>query len=257
MTLTLPGELTDRERELLGRVAPDALPAHVAIVMDGNGRWARQRARNRLFGHRSARTTVRTIVETARHLGMRCLTLYAFSTENWRRPAAEVAGLMKLLETVIAEEVPELHANGIRVVHIGEKDRLPSGVRGALENAESLTADNRGMVLALAINYGGRRELVLAARRVAEAVVAGAMTLDDVLDETRFEGFLQMAGLPPPDLMIRTAGERRISNFLLWELAYAELHFTEVLWPDFGRADLLAAIVDYQSRERRYGGVLS
>ena len=255
--LSLPGELTKQESEMLASLTKESLPEHVAIIMDGNGRWARKRAQNRLFGHSSARAVVKRTVETARHLGLKCLTLYAFSTENWRRPKAEVIGLMKLLEIVIAEEVPELHENGIRVLHIGEKDRLPDGVKKSLTDAEELTKDNKGMTLALAINYGGRREIVLAAQKAARLVQEGEIQLKDVLDEEKFESYLQMSGLPTPDLMIRTAGEQRISNFLLWELAYAELHFTEVLWPDFGRKEFLEALVAFASRERRYGGVLS
>ena len=248
-------ELSLREQELLERLVPERLPAHVAIIMDGNGRWARQRSMVRLFGHESARTVVRTTVEGCRRLGISCLTLYAFSTENWSRPRAEVSGLMHLLETTIREEVPELHSNGIRILHIGEKDKLPPRVVDTLVMAEETTKLNEGMTLALAINYGGRRELLLAASRAAEACVRGELNPDELLDESVFSSFLQTAGLSDPDLMIRTADECRISNFLLWKLAYTELYFTDVLWPDFGREHLFEALVDYQSRDRRFGGV--
>ena len=249
-------KLTAQEEKLVEKLNGKSLPAHVAIIMDGNGRWAKQRAQNRLFGHHHARKTVRLMVETAREVGLDFLTLYTFSTENWKRSKLEVAGLMKLLETVLTEELPDLHANAVKVVHLGEKGELPLGVRKILEKAENLTASNDGLTLVLAINYGGRRELVLAARDAAVDCSSGKISPDDLLDEDLFESYLQTGGFSDPDLMIRTAGEQRISNFLLWKLAYSELYFTDVFWPAFTREDFLKALLAYQDRERRYGGVL-
>ena len=252
MPLQLLGETDATERQLLSCLDPERLPASVAIIMDGNGRWAQQRVRNRLFGHSSARTTVRMVVETARALGLSCLTLYAFSTENWKRSQAEVSGLMNLLQVTIRDELPELIKNGIRVRHLGGRDRLPPKVADALCHAEEATALNDGMILSLAIDYGGRRELVLAASALASDLAAGVRASDDV-DESVFAEYLQTADLPEPDLLIRTGGEQRISNFLLWSLAYTELYFTDVLWPAFTRADFLRALVAFQGRARRFG----
>jgi len=254
MDCSFLGDCTPREKELLELLRSDRMPRHIAIIMDGNGRWARRQSKARLFGHQSGRHTVRLVVEAARCLGLSCLTLYAFSTENWTRPKVEVAGLMKLLGRTIVDELPELHRNGIRVVHVGELKPLPSAVTRALENAQETTKHNEGMTLALAINYGGRRELMLAAARAARDAIDGTIEPDALLDEAVFARYLQMGELPEPDLLIRTAGEQRISNFLLWGIAYAELHFTDVLWPEFEREHLLEAIVDFQSRERRFGG---
>jgi undecaprenyl diphosphate synthase len=249
-------EITESERELIANLSEDSIPRHIAIIMDGNGRWAKKRARNRIFGHHQGRETVRKIVEAVREIGIHCLTLYTFSTENWSRSKVEVAGLMSLLKTVLTEELASLHSNGVKIIHLGEKLPLPEGVRKAIEEAEARTFHNTGMTLALAINYGGRRELVLAASRGAKACADGEIEPADLLDETVFERYLQTDVISEPDLMIRTAGEQRISNFLLWKLAYSELYFTDVLWPEFTREDLLKALVSYQKRERRFGGVL-
>lgn len=249
-------EITASERELIANLSEDSIPRHIAIIMDGNGRWAKKRARNRIFGHHQGRETVRKIVEAAREVGIECLTLYTFSTENWTRSKVEVAGLMKLLQIVLTEELADLHSNGVKIIHLGEKEQLPGSVCRAIEKAEALTCDNNGMTLALAINYGGKRELLLAASSAAQACMNGEIEPRDLLNETVFEKHLQTDIITEPDLMIRTAGEKRISNFLLWKLAYSELYFTDVLWPEFTREDLLKALVSYQDRERRYGGVL-
>jgi undecaprenyl diphosphate synthase len=232
----------------------DRLPAHIAIIMDGNGRWAQRQGLPRSAGHRAGVRPVREVVETCGELGIRALTLYAFSTENWKRPRPEVDLLMTLCIEVLDREVAELHAKGVRLRGIGRRAGLPAGVREALERAETLTAANTGLQLVLALNYGGRQEIVDAARRLAAEVQAGRLGPGDI-DEARFAGAMDTAGLPEPDLLIRCGGEMRLSNFLLWESAYSELLVTSVHWPDFGRADLLAAVAEFQRRQRRFGGL--
>jgi undecaprenyl diphosphate synthase len=228
----------------------DALPAHIAIIMDGNGRWAAQRHLPRVEGHRAGIDSVRDVVETSARLGIDVLTLYAFSVENWKRPRAEVATLMMLLKRYIRLELNTLLKNNIRFQVIGRSEELSPDVQDELEFGIAKTAKNTGMLFNIALNYGGRAEIVDAARRA----IASGMSPDD-LDEARFGSLLYTAGQPDPDLLIRTSGEMRISNFLLWQIAYSEIWVTERLWPDFRRRDLLDAVVAYQKRERRYGGI--
>lgn len=228
------------------------LPQHIAIIMDGNGRWAARRHLPRVEGHRAGIESVRDVVETAARLDIPVVTLYAFSVENWKRPHAEVNTLMLLLKRYIRSELSTLNRNNIRFKVIGRQDALARDVQDELELGMTRTANNSGMLFNIALNYGGRAEIVDAARR---ALAAGLSPED--LDERTFAGFLYTAGLPDPDLLIRTSGEMRVSNFLLWQIAYAEIWVTETLWPDFRRRDLLEALVAYQKRDRRYGGLKS
>ncbi len=228
------------------------LPGHVAIIMDGNGRWARQRKLPRHAGHRAGVKSVRASVEHAARLGVKHLTLFAFSSENWGRPAEEVSKLMALFVEALQREVSELHRNNVRLQFIGDRSQLASGLSHKIAAAEEQTGNNDGLHLIVAVAYGGRWDLVEAARRICAKVVAGELDVDDV-DEGNFGGELQLGGVPDPDLLIRTGGEHRISNFLLWNLAYAELWFSDVLWPDFREGDLDAAIDYFARRQRRYG----
>src|SRR5437762_9555230 len=239
--------------EMLARqVNFDQLPAHIAIIMDGNGRWAAQRHLPRVEGHRAGIDSVRDVVETSARLGIDVLTLYAFSVENWKRPLAEVNTLMMLLKRYIRLELATLLTNNIRFQVIGRPEELAPDVQDELEIGIRKTASNTGMLFNIALNYGGRAEIVDAARR---AIAAGIPA--DMLDEQRFGDLLYTAGQPDPDLLIRTSGEMRVSNFLLWQIAYSEIWVTETLWPDFRRRHLLEAIVAYQKRDRRYGGINS
>jgi undecaprenyl diphosphate synthase len=238
------------DEALARQVNFDRLPAHVAIIMDGNGRWAAQRHLPRVEGHRAGIDSVRDVVETSARLGIRVLTLYAFSVENWKRPKAEVATLMTLLKRYVRLELETLLRNNIRFRVIGRSDELAPDVQDELRMGEQRTAANTGMLFNIALNYGGRAEIVDAARRV----LASKMNPDE-LDEKRFSEFLYTAHQPDPDLLIRTSGEMRVSNFLLWQIAYSEIWVTETLWPDFRRRDLLDAVVAYQKRDRRYGGI--
>ena len=238
------------DESLARRVNVDQLPAHVAIIMDGNGRWAAQRHLPRVEGHRAGIASVRDVVETAARLGIETLTLYAFSVENWKRPASEIGTLMMLLKRYIRLELGTLHQHNIRFSVIGRPEALAPDVRRELDRGIDQTTANTGMRFNIALNYGGRTEIVDAARR---AIAAGIAPED--LDERQFAAFLYTAGQPDPDLLIRTSGEMRVSNFLLWQIAYAEIWVTETLWPDFRRRDLLEAIVAYQKRDRRYGGL--
>jgi undecaprenyl diphosphate synthase len=238
------------DETLARQVNFDQLPAHIAIIMDGNGRWAAQRHLPRVEGHRAGIESVRDAVETSARLGIDVLTLYAFSIENWKRPRAEVATLMTLLKRYIRLELSTLLKNNIRFQVVGRSDELSPDVQDELAAGIRQTASNTGMLFNIALNYGGRAEIVDAARR---AIVAGVRA--DDLDERRFSEFLYTAGQPDPDLLIRTSGEMRISNFLLWQIAYSEIWVTETLWPDFRRRDLLQAVVAYQKRDRRYGGI--
>ena len=222
--------------------------------MDGNGRWARARGLSRLAGHRRGVEALRRTVRAAIEFDLAYLTVFAFSSENWERPAAEVDGLMGLLRRYLRGEVAELHENGLRLRFIGEHSRLPSDIVTLIEDAENLTDDNTGMTLIIALNYGGRREFVLAARRLAAAAAAGGVNPDGI-GEKDVAATLFTAGLPDPDLIIRTSGERRISNFLLWQSAYSEFVFLDKFWPDFEKEDLAAAIEEYRGRGRRYGTV--
>jgi len=236
----------------MNSLEPKNLPVHLAVIMDGNGRWAKQRMLRRIVGHQKGVETVRVIVEECSRLGIRYLTLFAFSAENWLRPKTEVKALMALLKQYIRGETSRMMQNDIRFNVIGNRADLPEDVNLEIENAIQKTAGNRGMLLTLALSYGSRQELVSAAKRLAIEVAAGRLDPEEI-DEQAFAGSLFTAGIPDPDLLIRTSGEMRISNFLLWQLAYAELYFTEVNWPDFDRNELARAFRDYQSRERRFG----
>ena len=230
------------------------LPRHIAVIMDGNGRWARKRAMPRIAGHRAGRHAVREVTRACAELGIEALTLYTFSQENWKRPSYEVRALWSFLEEVLRTEFLELAENDIRLIATGDLDAIPDAARRALEKAQKDLEGNRGMVLNLAVSYGSRGEIVAAARRFAQDVADGHCRPEE-LDEKLFRAYLFAPELPDPDLLIRTSGEMRLSNFLLWQLAYAELYVTETLWPDFGRPELMAAIAEYQRRERRFGGV--
>src|ERR1700678_3989255 len=236
-------------------IDPSRLPAHIAIIMDGNGRWARRRNLPRVAGHKAGMEPVRNTVETCTELGIQALTLYAFSAENWKRPRAEVDTLWRLLRLYLSRELPEILRNGIRFTCMGRMDQLPAQVRQELESAIDATAQNRGMRLNVAINYSGRAELVDALNGILEDARLEGRLRDLQVDEQAIAARLYTAGLPDPDLLIRTSGEMRISNFLLWQIAYAELYVTETLWPDFTRTDLLLAVLEYQKRDRRYGGL--
>jgi undecaprenyl diphosphate synthase len=238
------------DETLARQVNFDQLPAHIAIIMDGNGRWAAQRHLPRVEGHRAGINSVRDVVETSARIGIDVLTLYAFSVENWKRPRAEINTLMMLLKRYIRLELGTLNENNIKFQVIGRPDELSADVQRELEIGIERTSGNTGMRFNIALNYGGRAEIVDAARR---AIAAGVSA--EALDERRFGEFLYTAGQPDPDLLIRTSGEMRVSNFLLWQIAYSEIWVTETLWPDFRRRDLLEAIVAYQKRDRRYGGI--
>ena len=229
-----------------------ALPEHIAIVMDGNGRWAEARGEPRTFGHRAGIEPVRATIRECSRLGVGALTLFAFSSENWRRPETEVSTLMAIFMDALDREVEELHANQVRLRVIGNRQRLSVRLQQRIAEAEALTADNTGLKLQVAVSYGGRWDVLEAARRLAEQAASGALRPSEI-DEERFARELQLADLPDPDLFIRTGGDHRISNFLLWNIAYAELFFTDTLWPDFGVAQLAEAIEDFSQRERRFG----
>ena len=237
---------------MMERIDTTRLPGHIAIIMDGNGRWAQKRLLNRIQGHRKGIDVARDTVEFCRETGIRYLTLYAFSRENWNRPVLEVKALMKLLEIYLKDELPSLLKNNIRFRAIGNIRELPKGVRRVVEETERATGGNDGMVLQLALSYSGREELVGAAKALAEEVANGTLKCDEISEET-FAGRLYTAGIPDPDLLIRTSGEMRVSNFLLWQLAYTEIYVTDVLWPDFTREDMIEALVNFQKRERRFG----
>jgi len=238
------------EEGLARQINFQRLPAHIAVIMDGNGRWAAQRHLPRVEGHRAGIESVREVVEGSARLGIQVLTLYAFSVENWKRPAAEVSTLMMLLKRYLRSELNTLLRNDIRFRVVGRAEDLAPDVQRELADAEAKTAANRGMLFNIALNYGGRAEIVEAAKRI---IVEGVPP--DQLDEQRFGSYLYTAGQPDPDLLIRTSGEMRVSNFLLWQIAYAEIWVTDTLWPDFRKRHLLEAVLAYQKRERRYGGI--
>jgi undecaprenyl diphosphate synthase len=238
------------DEALVRQVSFERLPAHVAVIMDGNGRWAAQRHLPRVEGHRAGIEAVRDTVETAARLGIQVLTLYAFSVENWKRPATEVSTLMLLLKRYLRSELKTLLRNDIRFRVIGRMEELAPDIQDELTAAMERTSSNRGMLFNIALNYGGRAEIVDAARRAIESGVR-----PEELDEQRFASFLYTAGQPDPDLLIRTSGEMRVSNYLLWQIAYAEIYVTDTLWPDFRRRHLLEAVLAFQKRERRYGGI--
>ena len=228
------------------------LPKHVAVIMDGNGRWAKKRGNLRIFGHKNAVTAVRETVEVAAELGIKALTLYAFSTENWNRPKDEVSSLMELLVSTIGSELKRLNENKIRLETIGDFDSLPEKVRKELLQAKKLTSGNDHMVLNIALSYSSRWEILAASKKIIKDAIDGKLTPDDMTEEM-FSSYLQTSSIPDPELLIRTSGEQRISNFLLWQLSYAELYFTDKLWPDFRKQDFIDAILSYQQRERRFG----
>ncbi|MGN6281298.1 polyprenyl diphosphate synthase [Frateuria sp.] len=229
-----------------------SIPRHIAIVMDGNGRWAKARLRPRSFGHNAGRKAVREVVEGCLRQGVEALTLFAFSSENWRRPDEEVGALMELFLRALDKEVDELHEQGVRLRFIGDLSAFNAELRKRMELAMARTAGNLKLALNIAVNYGGRWDIVHAARQAAIAVAQGELRVED-MDEARLGGYTSLAELPPLDLFIRTGGEVRVSNFLLWQIAYAELYFTDTLWPDFDQACLARAIEDFDRRERRYG----
>ena len=228
------------------------LPRHVAIIMDGNGRWAQKRKQPRLFGHKAGAESVQNIVETCREIGIEYLTLYAFSSENWRRPAQEVSGLMTILKKYLEKELPRMQKNDIRLISIGDRERLPEAVRESLQRVIDATSGNSKMTLNLALSYGSRDELVRAVKTISTLCVQGDMEPGQVSDRIISEN-LDTRQMPDPDLLIRTGGEARLSNFLLWQLSYAEIYFTDTMWPDFRKDVFLQALADYQSRERRFG----
>jgi undecaprenyl diphosphate synthase len=244
----------DDEAALLERVRQHPLPRHVAIIMDGNGRWAGQRGLPRVAGHREGVKAAREAVRTAGQLGIEFLTLYAFSSENWSRPLAEVEFLMRLLESSVDAELPGLIENNVRLRTLGSREALAAGVRRSVERAIEATQANTGLTLSIALNYGGRQELVRAVRRVAGRVAAGELR-PEAIEEADVAGALDTAGIPDPDLLIRTSGEYRLSNFLLWQVAYTELLVLPTLWPDFSRPEFYQALAEYQRRSRRFGGV--
>jgi undecaprenyl diphosphate synthase len=238
------------DAQAYGQIDQEKLPAHVAVIMDGNGRWARRRGLPRSAGHRAGVERVRTVIRMSSDIGIRYLTLYAFSTENWKRPEGEVNTLMSLLVEYLVRELPELHEKRVRIRTLGDISALPEKVRAEIERAVVTTKDNTGLTVNMAINYGGRQELVAAVRR---ALADGVKP--EQIDEAWISSALYTAGEPDPDLMIRTSGEARISNFLLYQLAYAELYFTDTYWPDFDEAEYAKALADFAGRGRRFGGV--
>jgi undecaprenyl diphosphate synthase len=247
------GTVTAEEAFLLEKLNLSQLPRHVAVIMDGNGRWAQRRHLPRIAGHRKGTETARSTIETCARLKVQALTLYAFSVENWRRPKTEIDFLMQLLREYLRQEMPLIQKNNIRMRFLGRADELPAAVQHDTREAMGATAKNSGMELCVALNYGGRAEIVDAANSLlSERQAAGNQ---QKLTEADLEGHLYTAGLPEPDLLIRTSGEMRVSNFLLWQIAYAEIFVTETLWPDFNRARLLEAFVEFQKRDRRYGGI--
>jgi len=232
---------------------PGELPQHIAIIMDGNGRWARDRGRPRIFGHKAGIESVRDVVKACSQIDIKYLTLYTFSRENWRRPKAEVSALMRILRNLLRNEIKELDENDVRVMAIGRINDLPDFVQKELSRAVDKTRDNKGLTLILALSYGGRGEIADAASRAAKRVLDGRLAPEEINEDT-FGQFLYAPDVPDPDLLIRTSGELRVSNFLLWQIAYSEIWVTDLLWPDFTRNELFKAIADFQKRERRFGG---
>ncbi|MCD6560367.1 MAG: isoprenyl transferase [Deltaproteobacteria bacterium] len=236
-------------------IDPKRIPRHVAIIMDGNGRWAKKRGLNRIKGHQKGADAVKEIVQTSNEIGVSWLTLYAFSEENWKRPKTEVKLLMNLLKKYLKRELKEMLDNGIRLQAIGRIEKLPAGTREILLDSIEKTASNNKMVLTLALSYGGKQEIVDAVKKIGKQIEKGEITSNDISEKT-ITRYLYDAGMPEPDLLIRTSGEYRISNFLLWQIAYTEIYITPILWPDFNRKEYLQAIEDYRKRERRFGGTL-
>lgn len=244
------------EAELLAQIDAARLPEHIAVIMDGNGRWAKMRGKPRIFGHREGAESVRAILDTCARLEIKAVTLYAFSTENWKRPEDEVSGLMQMLKLYLKKELGTVHKNNIRFQAIGKICGLSEDIQKQIRAAEEKTAANTGTILSVALNYGGRAEITEAARKAAKQILESGKSLDSI-SEADIEANLYTHGLPEVDLLIRTSGEFRISNFLLWQLAYSEIYVTPTLFPDFRRAEIFRAIIDFQKRERRFGGVSS
>jgi undecaprenyl diphosphate synthase len=244
---------TRSDRELLDRLDLDAIPRHVAIIMDGNGRWASKRGLPRLAGHSAGAKAIRESIAAAIELGIGYLTIYSFSSENWRRPSDEIEGLMGLFVEVLERELDNLQRQDVRVLVIGRERGMPEATMAAFRRTESRTADNKTLTLVVALNYGSRAEIADAVARIASDIREGALDPCDVTEEV-IASNLYTAGIPDPDLVVRTSGEMRLSNFLLWQIAYSEIWITSVLWPDFKRGDLLHAVVDFQKRSRRFGG---
>lgn len=239
---------------LITQIDMENTPIHIAIIMDGNGRWAKKQGQERLYGHSFGVESVRDTLTAAKNLGVKHLTLYAFSTENWNRPKEEIDGLMNLLVHTIANEVDELNRNGVRLLSIGDRDGLPVECQEELASAIQQTSTNQEIDLILALNYSARWEITNAVKNIGTDIKNGKLNPEEITDET-VTAYLTTKGIPDPELLIRTSGEHRISNFLLWQIAYTEFHFTDVLWPDFREDDLYKAVIDYQSRERRFGMV--
>lgn len=250
---TPPSQQRD-EQELLASLDLSHLPRHIAVIMDGNGRWARERGLPRVAGHRAGAEAARSVIQASSDLGLEVLTLFSFSAENWKRPSIEVRSLMKLIEVNLRRELAELHRKEARVQAIGRLEDLPASLVRELERAKELTAGNQKLRLNLAINYGGRAEIVDATRRLGEKIARGELAPQEISEEL-FAQHLYDSEMPDPDLLIRTAGEFRVSNYLLWQMAYAEIWVTSVLWPDFRRAHFYQAIHDYQGRQRKFGGI--
>jgi undecaprenyl diphosphate synthase len=244
------------DAKLLASIDVSRLPQHIAVIMDGNGRWAKKRGKPRIFGHRAGAESVKAIIDTCARLGIKAVTLYAFSTENWKRPRSEVSGLMQMLKKVLRRELDEVTASNIRFQAIGNINGLAPDVQSELAYATEMTAANTGLVMCVALNYGGRAEIADAARRAAAEIIEQGRPVAS-LSEADIERNLYTHGLPDVDLLIRTSGEMRISNFLLWQLAYSEIYVTPTLFPDFRRGEIFQAIIDYQKRERRFGDVKS
>jgi undecaprenyl diphosphate synthase len=243
-----------RDADLLAMIDPARVPKHVAVIMDGNGRWAKRQGRPRIFGHRAGAASVRAIIDTSARLEINAITLYAFSTENWKRPKAEVSGLMQMLKRYLRSDLEEVHGHNIKFQAIGNLNGLASDIQDEIRAAMEKTARNTGTVMSVALNYGGRAEIVEACRKAATRIIENGRSLDD-LSEADIEQNLYTYGLPEVDLLIRTSGEFRISNFLLWQLAYSEIYVTPTLFPDFRRPEFFEAILDYQKRERRFGDI--
>lgn len=243
-----------REEGILRLIKRGHLPKHVAIIMDGNGRWARRRRLPRIAGHRAGMDSIREVITFSRELGIKVLTLYAFSQENWKRPRAEINALMGLLKGYLKGEIKTMIEKGVQLRAIGEIDKLPVDVQGILKEAIEKTAKGNDLILNVALSYGGRSEILGAMKKALRDIRGGRLSIE-AINEKIFENYLQTAGLPDPDLLIRTSGEKRISNFLLWQSAYTEFYFTDTLWPDFRKNDLILALLDYQQRERRFGGI--
>ncbi len=243
-----------KEKEVNDALNTERIPLHIAIIMDGNGRWAQQKQLPRAIGHKSGVEALRDVIETSSSIGVKYLTLYAFSTENWNRPVDEVSTLMKLLVEYLKKEAKELHANNVKINTIGDISRLPEVAQMEIHKAKELTSNNNGLWVNIALNYGGRDELLRGIKKMCSEISMGKLTIGDI-DEDLMGNYLDTANTPDPELLIRTSGEYRLSNFLLWQLAYTELWFTNKFWPDFRGSDLIEAIIDYQNRHRRFGKV--